>query len=197
MCLHHFYSNHWGIWAVFPQPHWSGTSCDLCYKFTLYLKSPLTTATFQNAQCKTVADFIETSSIYISGLAVTAVFGFCFFLLLFFSALTCTLTDAPPHTCAFICTLTVSSGRIFLRLCHVMLCAASCDNKHALFQVWPLTSCLLLQVGVKMVFALAACALVSLSPLLVLGVPPIRTQPEQVHLSYPGKCFNCHHKLQI
>ncbi|CAG10668.1 unnamed protein product [Tetraodon nigroviridis] len=37
-----------------------------------------------------------------------------------------------------------------------------------------------------MVFVLAACALLSLSPLLVLGVPPTRTQPEQVHLSYPG-----------
>uniref|UniRef100_H3DJ87 Purple acid phosphatase n=1 Tax=Tetraodon nigroviridis TaxID=99883 RepID=H3DJ87_TETNG len=33
---------------------------------------------------------------------------------------------------------------------------------------------------------MAACALLSLSPLLVLGVPPTRTQPEQVHLSYPG-----------
>ncbi|TKS86515.1 Acid phosphatase type 7 [Collichthys lucidus] len=32
----------------------------------------------------------------------------------------------------------------------------------------------------------AACALLSLAPLLVLGVPPIWTQPEQVHLSYPG-----------
>lgn len=119
------------------------------------------------------------------------------FFVVVFSALTCTLTDAPPQTCVFICTLTVSSGRIFLRLCHVMLCAASCDNKHALFRVWPLTSCLLLQVGVKMVFALAACALLNLSPLLVLGVPPIKTQPEQVHLSYPGKCFHCHHKLQM
>lgn len=37
-----------------------------------------------------------------------------------------------------------------------------------------------------MVFALAACAL-AVSSLLVLGVPPFRTQPEQVHLSYPGK----------
>eukprot|EP00066_Takifugu_rubripes_P001458 XP_003962649.1 PREDICTED: LOW QUALITY PROTEIN: iron/zinc purple acid phosphatase-like protein [Takifugu rubripes] len=35
-------------------------------------------------------------------------------------------------------------------------------------------------------FSPAVCALLSLSPLLVLGVPPIRTQPEQVHLSYPG-----------
>ncbi|CAJ1073764.1 acid phosphatase type 7 [Xyrichtys novacula] len=33
----------------------------------------------------------------------------------------------------------------------------------------------------------AACALLSLAPLLVLGVPPIWTQPEQVHLSYPGE----------
>ncbi|KAF0044473.1 hypothetical protein F2P81_003631 [Scophthalmus maximus] len=32
----------------------------------------------------------------------------------------------------------------------------------------------------------AACALLSLAPLLVLSVPPIWTQPEQVHLSYPG-----------
>ncbi|XP_068577681.1 acid phosphatase type 7 [Cebidichthys violaceus] len=31
-----------------------------------------------------------------------------------------------------------------------------------------------------------ACALLSLAPLLVLGVPPIWTQPEQAHLSYPG-----------
>lgn len=49
--------------------------------------------------------------------------------------------------------------------------------------------CVLLQVSVKMVLSPAACALLSLSPLLVLGVPPIRTQPEQVHLSYPGKGF--------
>ncbi|XP_034051439.1 acid phosphatase type 7 isoform X2 [Thalassophryne amazonica] len=32
----------------------------------------------------------------------------------------------------------------------------------------------------------AAFAVLSLAPLLVLGVPPIWTQPEQVHLSYPG-----------
>ncbi|XP_026165245.1 acid phosphatase type 7 [Mastacembelus armatus] len=32
----------------------------------------------------------------------------------------------------------------------------------------------------------AACVFLSLAPLLVLGVPPIWTQPEQVHLSYPG-----------
>ncbi|KAM7375711.1 hypothetical protein PAMP_005493 [Pampus punctatissimus] len=41
-----------------------------------------------------------------------------------------------------------------------------------------------------MVPVFAACALLSLAPLLVLGavldVPPIWTQPEQVHLSYPG-----------
>uniref|UniRef100_A0A3Q3VUA8 Purple acid phosphatase n=1 Tax=Mola mola TaxID=94237 RepID=A0A3Q3VUA8_MOLML len=37
-----------------------------------------------------------------------------------------------------------------------------------------------------MVPAHTACALLSLAPLLVLGVPPIWTQPEQVHLSYPG-----------
>lgn len=65
------------------------------------------------------------------------------------------------------------------------------------FSECTLTSCLLLQVSVKMVFALAAFALLSLSPLLVLGVPPIRTQPEQVHLSYPGKCFNCHCQPQM
>ncbi|KAM6969592.1 acid phosphatase type 7 [Tautogolabrus adspersus] len=33
----------------------------------------------------------------------------------------------------------------------------------------------------------AAWALLSLAPLFVLGVPPIWTQPEQVHLSYPGE----------
>ncbi|KAJ4939123.1 hypothetical protein JOQ06_028584 [Pogonophryne albipinna] len=33
----------------------------------------------------------------------------------------------------------------------------------------------------------AACVLMSLAPLLVLGVSPIWTQPEQVHLSYPGE----------
>ncbi|XP_042243976.1 acid phosphatase type 7 [Thunnus maccoyii] len=37
-----------------------------------------------------------------------------------------------------------------------------------------------------MVPVYAACALFSLAPLLVLGIPPIWTQPEQVHLSYPG-----------
>lgn len=79
--------------------------------------------------------------------------------------------------------LTVSSSRIFSRLCHVMLCAASCDRR-AFFLMY-----FNQQVSAKMVFVLAACALLSLSPLLVLGVPPTRTQPEQVHLSYPGKCF--------
>eukprot|EP00064_Thunnus_orientalis_P003392 superscaffoldBa00000274_g3401 len=37
-----------------------------------------------------------------------------------------------------------------------------------------------------MVPVYAACALFSLAPLLVLGIPPIWTQPEQVHLSFPG-----------
>lgn len=32
----------------------------------------------------------------------------------------------------------------------------------------------------------AVLAVLSLGPVLVLGVPPIGTQPEQVHLSYPG-----------
>ena len=41
--------------------------------------------------------------------------------------------------------------------------------------------------ALTMVPAHTACALLSLAPLLVLGVPPIWTQPEQVHLSYPGK----------
>lgn len=34
-----------------------------------------------------------------------------------------------------------------------------------------------------------ACAVLSLGPLLVLSFPPIWTQPEQVHLSYPGQCL--------
>lgn len=71
------------------------------------------------------------------------------------------------------------------------------QQKHALFQLCSLTRCLLLQVSVKMVFSLAACALLSLSPLLVLGVPPIRTQPEQVHLSYPGKGLNSHNAVSL
>lgn len=66
------------------------------------------------------------------------------------------------------------------------------QQKRAFFRVCSLSWCLLLQVSVKMVFSPAACALFSLSPLLVLGVPPIRTQPEQVHLSYPGKGLNSH-----
>lgn len=54
-----------------------------------------------------------------------------------------------------------------------------------------LTRLLFLQFSVVMAPVHAACALLSLAPLLVLGVPPIWTQPEQVHLSYPGKCLNC------
>lgn len=48
-----------------------------------------------------------------------------------------------------------------------------------------------LQCSVKMVTLHAVCALISLAPLLVLSVPPIWTQPEQVHLSFPGQCMNC------
>ncbi|XP_029937763.1 acid phosphatase type 7 isoform X1 [Myripristis murdjan] len=44
----------------------------------------------------------------------------------------------------------------------------------------------LLHLGAKMLPAYAAYAMLSLAPILVLGVPPIWTQPEQVHLSYPG-----------
>lgn len=75
---------------------------------------------------------------------------------------------------------------------HLIFYAAFCDKIMRFFQLCTLTLCLPLQVSVKMVFAPAACVLLSLSPLLALGVPPIRTQPEQVHLSYPGKGFNSH-----
>lgn len=54
-----------------------------------------------------------------------------------------------------------------------------------------------LQSSVRMVPVHAACALLSLAPLLVLGVPPIWTQPEQVHLSYPGTCLNCLHQPHV
>ena len=60
-----------------------------------------------------------------------------------------------------------------------------------------LTRLLFLQPRVKMAPVHAACVLLSLAPLLVLGVPPIWTQPEQVHLSYPGKCLNCFHQLHV
>lgn len=43
----------------------------------------------------------------------------------------------------------------------------------------------------------AVCALLSLAPMLVLSVPPIWTQPEQVHLSYPGQCMNCLYRLHV
>ncbi|CAL8295158.1 unnamed protein product [Arctogadus glacialis] len=39
---------------------------------------------------------------------------------------------------------------------------------------------------VKMVTVYAACALLCFAPLLVVSDPPVLTQPEQVHLSYPG-----------
>lgn len=65
-----------------------------------------------------------------------------------------------------------------------------------------LTRHLLPQFGAEMVPFHVACALLSLTPLFVLAVPPIWTQPEQVHLSYPGMCLRCHitlmyHHLRI
>ena len=46
------------------------------------------------------------------------------------------------------------------------------------------------QSSVKMGPVHAACTLLGLAPLLVLGVPPLWTQPEQVHLSSAGQCLN-------
>uniref|UniRef100_A0A3B3XH88 Purple acid phosphatase n=2 Tax=Poecilia mexicana TaxID=48701 RepID=A0A3B3XH88_9TELE len=42
------------------------------------------------------------------------------------------------------------------------------------------------QLNGRMVSVKTASVLLSFAPLLVLSVPPIWTQPEQVHLSYPG-----------